>query len=295
MNLSLLVWLVLCLIWGSTWIFIKLGLRDLPPVTFAAIRFLVAGTLLWLIVLARRQAVTRARRDWVLLAWTGLIAFALNYGLIFWGEQRINSGLAAVLQAMIPAFGLIFAHYYLPAERMTLRKIAGVSLGIAGVGLIFYDQMKLESAAAVQGSVALVLSAVCVAYANVIVKARLQHLDPAMLAAGQVIFGFVPLLIVGTWWEGNPLHLRWTPRALLALAYLALVGSAIAFLLYYWLVRRVAVTKTMLISLITPVMALLIGKLTLDEKVSWRIGVGSVTILAGIALIIVQRKPQQDG
>lgn len=290
MNSSLLVWLVLCVIWSSTWVFIKLGLRDLPPVTFAGLRFLVAAAILWLIVFIRRRPVPRDRRNWALLAWTGLIAFALNYGLIFWGEQRITSGLAAVLQALIPVFGLIFAHYHLPAERITLRKILGAGLGLAGVGLIFYDQMQLESVAALHGSAALIGSSICVAYANVLVKARLQHLDPATLAAGQMLCGFVPLLVVGALWEGNPLALRWTPQAWLALIYLALIGSAVAFLLYYWLVRRVAVTKTMLIALVTPVLALLIGKLTFDERITWRIAAGSVAILAGIALIIVQRR-----
>lgn len=292
MNPSLFVWLVLCVIWSSTWVFIKLGLRDLPPVTFAGLRFLVAAAILWLIVFIRRRPVPRDRRNWTLLAWTGLIAFALNYGLIFWGEQRITSGLAAVLQAQIPIFGLIFAHYHLPAERLTVRKILGAGLGLAGVGLIFYDQMQLESVAALQGSAALIGSSICVAYANVLVKARLQHLDPATLAAGQMLCGFVPLLIVGALWEGNPFALRWTPQAWLALIYLALIGSAVAFLLYYWLVRRVAVTKTMLIALVTPVLALLIGKLTLDERVTWRIAVGSIAIVAGIALIILQRKPR---
>src|SRR5215467_4583369 len=97
----------------------------------------------------------------------GNVAFALNYGLIFWGEQRINSGLAAVLQAMIPVFGLIFAHYYLPSERITARKLVGVAIGVAGVSLIFYDQMKIEGAAALQGSLALILSSICVSYINV--------------------------------------------------------------------------------------------------------------------------------
>jgi drug/metabolite transporter (DMT)-like permease len=98
-------------------------------------------------------------------------------------------------------------------------------------------------------------------------------------------------LLVGTICEGNPLRLPWTTSALLALLYLSLIGSALAFLLYYWLVQRVAVTKTMLIALVTPVVALLIGALTRGEKVSGRIAVGSAAILAGISLIIVQRKP----
>ncbi len=290
MNQALFVWLILSLIWGSTWIFIKLGLRDLPPITFAGIRFLIAAAILWAVVVLRRSALPRKTSDWLMIAWTGFVAFALNYGLIFWGGRRITSGLAAVLQAMIPAFGLIIAHYYLPAERITMRKMAGVALGVIGVAVIFYDQTAAEGRSALWGSIALVMSAVCVAYSNVLVKARCQHIDYALLAAGQMAFAVVPLLAVGAVWEGNPFALRWTQQALISVGYLALVGSAIAFLLYYWLVKKIDVTKTMLIALVTPVVALLIGKLTLDERVTWRIVAGSAAILAGISLIVVQRK-----
>lgn len=144
MKQALIVWIILSLIWGSTWSFIKIGLRDLPPITFAGIRFLIAAAILWLIVLLRSGSMPRKRGDWLIIAWTGLIAFAVNYGLIFWGEQHITSGLAAVLQATIPTFGLIIAHFYLPAERITTRKSIGVVLGIAGVSLLFYDQLKID-------------------------------------------------------------------------------------------------------------------------------------------------------
>ena len=290
MNTPLIVWLALCLIWGSTWLFIKLGLRDLPPFTFAGIRFLLASAILWAIVIARRRPLPKTGRDWLKLAWMGSITFALNYGLIFWGEQHISSGLAAVLQAMIPAFGLIFAHFYLPNERLTARKLAGVATGVAGVGLIFYDQMKIEGMAALQGSVALLLSSVCAAYANVFIKARCQHIDSSVIAAGQMVWGVFPLLTLGAVLEGDPFDQRWSMRSALALAYLALIGSVLAFLLYFWLVTKIEVTKTMLISLVTPVTALLIGKLTLDERLSWRVAAGSAAILAGIWLIVFQRR-----
>jgi len=224
----------------------------------------------------------------------GIITFALNYGLIFWGEQHISSGLAAVLQAMIPAFGLIFAHFYLPDERLTARKLAGVATGVAGVGLIFYDQMKIEGMAALQGSVALLLSSVCAAYANVFIKARCQHIDSSVIAAGQMVWGVFPLLTLGAVLEGDPFDHRWSMRSALALAYLALIGSVLAFLLYFWLVTKIEVTKTMLISLVTPVTALLIGWLALDERLSWRVAAGSAAILAGIGLIVFQRRSKVE-
>src|ERR1700730_19327867 len=120
---SRLVWLLLCCIWGSTWLFIKLGLEDLPPLTFAGIRFLIASIILLLLLRVRGLSLPHSRRDWLLLAIVGVTAFSLNYGLLFWGEQYIPSGLAALLQATAPAFGLVIAHFYLPAERITTARI----------------------------------------------------------------------------------------------------------------------------------------------------------------------------
>src|SRR5260370_16406661 len=107
-----IVWLVLCCIWGSTWLFIKLGLADLPPITFAGIRFVLASLILMLMVFARRAAWPRTRRDWTLIAVVGILQFSLNYGLVFWGEQYISSGLAAVLQSTFPPFGPLIAPSY---------------------------------------------------------------------------------------------------------------------------------------------------------------------------------------
>lgn len=285
---SRLVWLLLCCIWGSTWLFIKLGLEDLPPLTFAGIRFLIASTILFGIVAVRRIPLPRLLSDWILLAITGILAFTLNYGLLFWGEQYISSGLAALLQSTIPAFGLVIAHFYLPGERMTAAKIFGVIMGVAGVGVIFSNQLSVAGPGALAGCAALVLSSVCAAYSNVLVKARGKHLDPAILAAGQMLCGFLPLLIIGIPREGNPFNFRWTPMAFVALGYLAIVGSVIAFLLYYWLVRNMDVTKTMLIALVTPVVAVTLGMLVLDEKLDWRTLAGGAMIMSGISLIVVR-------
>jgi drug/metabolite transporter (DMT)-like permease len=272
-----IVFLILCCIWGSTWLFIKLGLRDLPPVTFAAARFLLASSILFVIIKVRGVALPRGRGDWSLLLRTGVLAFTLNYGLLFWGEQHISSGLAALLQATIPAFGMLIAHAYLPGERLDARKMAGVLLGVVGVGVIFSNQLGSEGTRALAGSAAVVFGAACVAWANVLVKAKGTKLDPAVLACFALAF------------EGNPLKMRWTTLAVVCLLYLTLVGSVAAFLLYYWLVRKVAVTKTMLIALVTPLAAVLLGMVTLDERLTWRVVAGGALIMSGVALVVLWR------
>jgi drug/metabolite transporter (DMT)-like permease len=287
MKKVVIVWILLSLIWGSTWIFIKLGLRELPPLTFAGLRFLVASFALAAIVLLRGVRLPREPHQLFWLAGTGMISITINYGLVFWGETRIPSGLAAVLQATIPVFGIVIAHYLLPTERLTWRKLAGIVTGFTGVGIIFFDQIRIDGRAGLEGSLALLLSSFCIASGNVLIKSTLQRLDPAVIAAGQMLCGFPPLLLAGWWWEGNPLALRWTPLSIFSLFYLALVGSAVAFLLYYWMVARIEVTKTMLISLVIPVVALIIGAVTVGEQITISILLGSLAILSGIAMILV--------
>jgi len=227
---SRVVWLLLCLIWGSTWLFIKLGLDDLPPFTFAGIRFVIASAILFAIIKARRLSLPRTGADWILLAVTGVLSFSLNYGLLFWGEQYISSGLAALLQATIPAFGLVFAHLYLPGERLTPAKIFGIVMGVAGVGVVFSNQLSVAGPRALAGCAALVVGSACAAAANILVKKNGGKLDPAILAGGQMFFGLIPLLAIGIPLEGNPFQFHWTRMAIIALFYLAIVGSVAAFL-----------------------------------------------------------------
>lgn len=284
------VWLVLCAIWGSTWLFIKVGLQDLPPLSFAGIRFVIATLLLAGVLAARRPVLPRGGRDWTLIALAGLLSFTVNYGLLFWGEQYTSSGLAAVLQTTIPAFGLLIAHAHLPDERLTPAKAVGVALGIAGVGVIFSDQLYVEGPRALWGSVAIVVGAFSTAYGSVLVKAHGGHIDSTVIATGQMAFGLVPLLALGVWLEGNPLDFRWTPLALVCLLYLAVVGSALAFQLFYWLVRNIDVTKTMMIALVTPLVAVTLGRVVLGEELTWRTLAGGAGILAGIGLIMLPRR-----
>jgi len=289
-----LVWLVLCGIWGSTWLFIKLGLEDLPPFTFAAIRFIIAVAIVFSVIRIRGLALPRARADWTLLAVTGILSFGFNYGLVFWGEQYITSGLAALLQATTPAFGLVFAHFNLPGERLSWTRIGGVVLGVCGVAVVFSNQLAVAGRQALAGCVALLLSSIFVAYSNVLVKKHGKRLNPAIMTAGQMLFGLLLLLAASVTLEGNPLRYHWTPMAVIALLYLAIVGSVIAFLLYYWLILNMDVTKSMLIALVTPVVAVILGMIVLNEEFGWRTLAGGAMIMLGIAFIVIRKNRQQS-
>jgi drug/metabolite transporter (DMT)-like permease len=287
-RLALIVWLGLCAIWGSTWLAIKLGLRDLPPLTFAGIRFAAAALVLFGIAALRGARLPRAARDWRLLAYTGLLTITLNYALVFWGEQYISSGLAAVLSATVPLFGLPLAHHYLASEPLNTWKVAGVLLGVIGVAIVCSGQLGLGGPLAFWASLGIILAALATAHAGVLIKAGGTHMEPSVLAGVQMAGGCIPLLLGGVLLEGNPLHFNWTPMAWATLGYLTILGSVIAFLMYYWLIRHTEVTWVLMIPLVTPLVAVAFGVLFGGEVVGWHTALGGAAIIGGVALAVLR-------
>src|SRR5205085_541388 len=230
-----LAWVTLCIVWSSTWLAIKIGLRDLPPISFVAIRFLIAITALVAVSIGRTRLLPLCRGEYVVLAITGVLMFAVNYTLLFWAELHVSSGLAAVLQATIPIFGMFCAHWMLPDEPLRLQKFGGALLALGGVALICGRLLNFGGLAAFWGGVGIVFGAASAAYSNVLIKARQIQLAPAMLAAWQMIFGTAPLIILGLAVDGSPTNLHWSKVSIFCLLYLAIIGSALTFLLLYWL------------------------------------------------------------
>lgn len=284
MSLPFVVWLLLGTIWGSTWLFIKVGLQDLPPLTFAGMRFIIALLPLYAFLLWRKPKQPHSRRDWHLILFTGFLTFSLNYGLVFWGENHISSGLTAILYTTLPLFGLLLAHFMLPNEPLSLPKLTGVLTGISGVILIFSNQIRLTDQMAIWGATAILVASLVTAFAGILIKKYGSHIDPLIMTVGQMSFGLVPLLMAGFWLDGNPFHYHWTPRAWLALLYLALMGSSLTFVLLYWLMQNMEVTKTQLMPLLSTLIAVLLGKLVFHEELNWRIVAGGCGILSGLLL-----------
>lgn len=288
--MKVLVWIVLCLIWGSTWIFIKFGLNDLPPITFASARFVLSVSILIPVIYFQELPWPNTAREWRLIALTGFLQFSINYSAVFWAEQYITSGLAAVLQSMITVFGLVLAWIFLPAERITPLKISAVAIGIIGVAVIFADQLRVESALAFVASVAIVIGAYAAAQASILIKAKGTDLHPASLLCAQMICGLPAILIYAFVQEGDPLEHTWSLSAILSVLYLSLFGTIAAFWLYYWLLVRIESTKAMMISLVTPLLAVVIGNIVLGETLPPQTVVGGALILAAIGVIVFRPK-----
>ncbi len=298
LNLKVLVWLILALIWGTTWLFIKVGLEDLPPITFASARFLLSVAILLVLIKVQKIPLPKTSKEWRLIALTGVLQFSINYSLVFWSEQYITSGLAAVLQSMITVFGLILAWIFLPNERITPQKIVAVLIGIAGVAVIFIDQLRVENWMAFLGCVAIVVGAYAAAQASILVKSKAAGIHPAALVFAQMICGLPAIIVYSLVREGNPLTFHWTLSAVVCVIYLSALGTVAAFWLYYWLLSKIESTKAMMISLVTPLLAVVIGALFLGERLPAQTYFGGVLIIAGIGLIVFRRKaiePQSRG
>lgn len=289
-SLKVLVWLILALIWSTTWIFIKIGLDDLPPMAFAAARFILSIAIFGVIVKIHNIPLPKTAAEWKLIALTGFLQFSLNYSMVFWSEQYITSGLAAVLQATITVFGLALAWIFLPDERITKQKIVAILIGIVGVAVIFNDQLRVESLMAFAGCVAIVIGAYCAAQASILVKAKAAGIHPVSLAMFQMLCGLPAIIVYSLAREGNPLNFNWSLKAIVCVLYLAVLGSVAAFWLYYWLLIRIESTKAMMISLVTPLLAVVIGNLVLGETLPPLTFFGGLLIIASIGLIVFKKR-----
>jgi len=288
--MKIAAWLILAVIWSTTWIFIKVGLSDLPPMAFAASRFMLAIMILFVLIRVNKIPLPKGAKEWRLIALTGVLQFSINYSLVFWSEQYITSGLAAVLQATITVFGLILAWIFLPDERITKLKIFAVVLGIIGVAIIFLDQLQVQSLPAFWGSVGIVVGAYAAAQASILVKAKAGGVHPAALVFGQMICGLPLIIAYSVVVEGNPVSFNWTWRVIGCIAYLSILGTVAAFWLYYWLLSRIESTKAMMISLVTPLLAVVIGAIVLRESLPRLTGFGGTLIIASIGLIVFRKR-----
>ena len=271
------------LIWGTTWAAIRIGLEDVPPLTGVALRFGVASALLLALAAVLRVPIasSRERALWVV---HGVLSFTVSYSVTYWAEQWIPSGLAAVLFATFPLFVGLLAHLILPAERLTLLAVAGILLGFFGVATIFSEDLNaLAGPGVVLAAGVMLLSPLAAAMGNVAVKRWGSGIHPVSLNAGGMLLttgvvGGAALALE----RGRPLD--FTPQALGSILYLAVMGSAVAFSLYFWLLQHVRATRLALVAYGIPIVAVAVGALAFDEPVTLRVILGAVLVLAGCAL-----------
>jgi drug/metabolite transporter (DMT)-like permease len=277
-------------IWGTTWAAITISLRGIPPFAGVALRFAIAGAVLvayaWVAGIPLFAANSRQRRLRVLHA---LLTFCCSYGVVFWAEQWVPSGLAAVLFATFPLMVAVLAHYVLPAERMTAPVMVGIVVGFAGIALIFGEDFELLGGSMVAvASVVMLVSPLAGAIVSVVVKRWGSGMKPVpfnamamVLAAG--VMGVVAAVVE----RDRPVMFDAGPVA--AVLYMAIAGTAITFPLYFWLLEHMEARQVALIGYGTPIVALFIGAVFMNEPMTVRTWIGSTMVVIGVAVASTRR------
>ncbi|HEX5131736.1 MAG TPA: EamA family transporter [Candidatus Krumholzibacteria bacterium] len=279
-----------CLVWGSTWMAIKVGLRGAPPLTSIAVRMTIATVIVLAILRVGRIPLPRDRRFVAVGIALGFFHIVLPYTLVYYGEQRIPSGLAAVLYAAMPLVVALIARAVF-GDRLTPRKIVGIVAGMAGVAVIFSDSLHVGPHEAV-GVVIVTLSMLAATVGSIITKRWAYGYHPVAsllipFAVGAVVTGVMALAVDRV----NPLHFDATTW--LTIVYLAAAGSVTAFALFFYVMQHLEVTVVSYQTFIIPVLAVLLGRVVLGEQISLRVAAGAGLILAGVSLATVYRNPRR--
>lgn len=288
-----LIWSALAalvVVWGTTWAAIRVGLTGIPPFAGVALRFAIASVVLFGVAWLRGIRLESGRRIWPLWAVNTLLTFTLSYGVVYWAEQWVPSGLAAVLYTTFPFFVALLAQFCLPGERLTRGSLVGIGVGFAGVVVIFSEDLAAIGGQRTYLAAAVFLVSPCAAaVANVVVKKRGVGVHPLSLIAvpmglTALIMGALSLAVE------RDVALVFDLPSVGALLYLAVMGSAFTFTVYFWLLQHLPATRLSFITYAIPVVAVLVGTLVLDEPFTLRMLAGALLVVAGVVLAV--RRPR---
>jgi drug/metabolite transporter (DMT)-like permease len=283
--LTLLLMGLLCLVWGSTWLVIKYGLRDVPPFTGAALRFLVAGLCMAVLVRLFSGREGGGRPPALVVITQGLFQFALNYALVYATETIIPSGLVSVLWSVFPLFIGLASHFVLKSEFLGRFQWLGLVLALSGVGLLFVtDIAKIEGRAVPMGLLML-LAPLSVTVSTLLIKHRAAGSSSLVLNRDSMLIGAAVLGSMAVLLERGAAP-RFTASAIFSIAYLALAGTVLTFGVYLWLLRYVPAYRLSMISFVTPVIALLFGTVLGGEPLTLHTLLGTAFVLAGVMLVM---------
>ena len=288
-GLDWALFVLLGFFWGSSYLFIKIGVdAGLQPFTLVSLRLLFGLALLAVVVRIAREPLPREPRMFGHLAVLGFFSVALPFGLITWAEQSVDSSLAAVLTGAVPLFVIPFAALMLPAERITINGLLGIAIGLVGVAIVVgFDPAALVGNELL-AEIALIGAAASYAVGGVYARRNVHGLRPMIPALFQVgialVMMSIPALLLERPWESGL-----APEALFAVVWLGLLGSGAAYLIFFRLLGHWGATRTTLVAYLLPIWGIVLGALFLQEPVDARLLLGTALIIGGIALVNMRR------
>ena len=271
---------LISLIWGSTWLAIKIGLQSMPPFYGLALRFSLAMIILFVLMKVRRLPFPTNASAIKLYFTLGVCSFSLPFGLVYWGEQYVASGLAAVLFAVYPFVVAVFSHFFLPNERLNKFKIIGILLAFSGILLIFRHDLQLGNSSA-PGMIAILCSTLLQGIAIITAKKLGKDIHPVVTNFGGMLVG-VPIMFLLALLMDDASAIRFDAKGIGSVVYLGTFGSVVTFVIYYWLLKHIEAVYMSLVAMITPVLAVFLGAIVLGEVLQPGVFSGALLVLSGI-------------
>jgi drug/metabolite transporter (DMT)-like permease len=290
---TLLAFAIIYFVWGSTFLAIRIGVHEVPPLLFAAMRFVVAGAVLFGWMLAKGERLPN-RRQWGSVLVIASLIFVLDYGLLFWAEQRIASGIAAVMLAMIPAFMALAEIIFLRTQKLTVRLALALLVGIGGVAVLMSHSFELGGAAIeTTGAIALIVASLSWAVASVLTRVLPLPESKVMSSGAQMLTGGLLLVVAAAaFGEFRGFHPESVSRgAWLALLYLIVAGSIVGYTAYVWLIHHESPTKVGTYAYVNPVVAVVLGYFLGGEALGLRTILGTAFVLISVVVITTAKKP----
>ena len=279
-------WAAVCFFWGTTYLAIRVGLETLPPMLFAGLRFLIAGSILFFVMARQQGARLPIGREWLDISVVGVALLVIGNGAVVWAEQWISSGMAALLVATSPFWVAGVERFFSDGERLGARGVVGLLIGFGGLSLLVAPDLfgATLNGRYILGVVAIQLGCVAWSAGSVYAKRRPVGVSPLMSAAVQMLVGGVVLTLVGTL-AGEWGAMSLTGRGVGALAYLIVFGSIVAYGSYTYAIQKLPLSIVTTYSYINPVIAVMLGWLVLSEPMGWRVLAATAIILGGVALV----------
>ena len=283
------VFIALGLIWSSSFLWIKIGVQEIGPMALVAFRMLFGALTAVIIGAFLKIQWPRDARTWGIFAILGPISLAIPIYFISWGEQTIDSAVASILNATVPLFTLIIAHYWLHDDKITVQKAVGLLIGFAGVIVLMSKDLLASKSSSVIGQAAVILASLFYAGSAVFARRYTQHVDNIARGAGALITAAIFMWIVGPLTE-RPFEFPSLPITWTAALWLGILGSGLAVIMLYYLIHEIGPTRTTLVTYLFPVGGVILGVIFLDEVLSWQLVAGTVLII--LSLIVVNWKPK---
>ena len=286
-RLDWFLFVLLGFFWGSSYLFIKIGVEaGLPPFTLITLRLLFGFILLATVVAIAREPLPRDPKTYGHLIVMGAVNIAIPFSLITWAELTVDSALAAILTAPVPLFVIVIAAIFLRDERITINRLAGLAVGFVGVAILVGFDPAEVAAGDLAGEIALIGATLSYACGAVYARRNIHGLRPMIPAVFQVGFALTMVSLLAVVFE-RPIDVvsRITPEALFAVVWLGILGSGLAYLLFFRILGRWGATRTSMVAYLLPVFGITLGALVLKEPIDTRLLVGTALVIGGIALV----------